>query len=119
MGKLWLYAEKWVAFEKELAVVVVRTEDDEGKLRDVFMRTTFALRCFTLCVRCQQKSPRKRARRLCRCCSNIKGQGVFAIEMFLLQDLAGSIVVNEVAPRPHNSGEFSGFFAHIYRPPPH
>jgi dTDP-glucose 4,6-dehydratase len=36
MGKLQLYAEKWVAFEKELAVVVVRTEDDEGKLRDVY-----------------------------------------------------------------------------------
>ncbi|KAG7150285.1 Phosphoribosylaminoimidazole carboxylase like protein [Verticillium longisporum] len=35
MGKLPLYAEKWVPFELELAVMVVRTEDDDGQLRDV------------------------------------------------------------------------------------
>ena len=31
--------------------------------------------------------------------------GVLAVEMFLLAD--GSIVINELAPRPHNSGHFS------------
>jgi 5-(carboxyamino)imidazole ribonucleotide synthase len=31
--------------------------------------------------------------------------GVMAVEMFLLAD--GSILVNELAPRPHNSGHFS------------
>lgn len=31
--------------------------------------------------------------------------GVMAVEMFLLED--GSLLVNELAPRPHNSGHFS------------
>ncbi|QQL46065.1 5-(carboxyamino)imidazole ribonucleotide synthase [Sulfuriroseicoccus oceanibius] len=31
--------------------------------------------------------------------------GVFAVELFLLED--GSLVVNEIAPRPHNSGHYT------------
>lgn len=31
--------------------------------------------------------------------------GLFAIEMFLLND--GNVLINEIAPRPHNSGHFS------------
>jgi 5-(carboxyamino)imidazole ribonucleotide synthase len=31
--------------------------------------------------------------------------GLLAVEMFLLED--GTILVNELAPRPHNSGHFS------------
>jgi 5-(carboxyamino)imidazole ribonucleotide synthase len=33
------------------------------------------------------------------------GVGVFGVELFLTAD--GSIVVNEVAPRPHNSGHYT------------
>jgi phosphoribosylaminoimidazole carboxylase len=33
------------------------------------------------------------------------GAGVFGVEMFLLED--GSINLNEVAPRPHNSGHYT------------
>ncbi len=32
----------------------------------------------------------------------LKGKGVFAVEMFLTPD--GDILINEIAPRPHNSG---------------
>jgi 5-(carboxyamino)imidazole ribonucleotide synthase len=31
--------------------------------------------------------------------------GVLCVEFFVLQD--GSLVVNEIAPRPHNSGHYS------------
>ena len=31
--------------------------------------------------------------------------GVLAVEMFVLED--GKLLVNELAPRPHNSGHFS------------
>jgi 5-(carboxyamino)imidazole ribonucleotide synthase len=31
--------------------------------------------------------------------------GVMAVEMFLLED--GALLINELAPRPHNSGHFS------------
>ena len=33
------------------------------------------------------------------------GAGVFGVEMFLLED--GEILLNEVAPRPHNSGHYT------------
>ena len=31
--------------------------------------------------------------------------GVFGVEMFALSD--GSVVLNEIAPRPHNSGHYT------------
>ncbi len=34
-----------------------------------------------------------------------KGKGVFGVEMFLLED--DKLLVNEVAPRPHNSGHYT------------
>eukprot|EP01018_Ginkgo_biloba_P017468 Gb_05836 [translate_table: standard] len=37
-----------------------------------------------------------------RAVSSLKGAGVFAVELFLTGD--GQILLNEVAPRPHNSG---------------
>ena len=40
-----------------------------------------------------------------QCCSVCAGAGVFGVEMFLLED--GQILLNEVAPRPHNSGHFT------------
>ena len=153
MGKLQLYAEKWVAFEKELAVVVVRTEDDEGKLRDVYAYPAVeTIHEDSICTKVfypPRQVPTEISEKASKTAADVvrilKGRGVFAVEMFLLQDgkspleksyrlgaytLAGSIVVNEVAPRPHNSGELSGFFAHIhseysrffahiYRPPLH
>ncbi len=33
------------------------------------------------------------------------GAGVFGVEMFLLED--GGLLLNEVAPRPHNSGHYT------------
>ena len=41
-------------------------------------------------------------RRLASVCA---GAGVFGVEMFLLED--GQILLNEVAPRPHNSGHYT------------
>ena len=35
----------------------------------------------------------------------LKGAGIFGIEMFVMQD--ENVVINEIAPRPHNSGHYS------------
>jgi 5-(carboxyamino)imidazole ribonucleotide synthase len=35
----------------------------------------------------------------------LKGSGIFGIEMFLTRD--EDVLVNEIAPRPHNSGHYS------------
>ena len=38
-------------------------------------------------------------------CAMALGAGVFGVEMFLLAD--GNILLNEIAPRPHNSGHYT------------
>ena len=50
--------------------------------------------------------------------ASLQGAGIFGVELFELPD--GSVVLNEIAPRPHNSGHFtieacetSQFEAHI------
>ena len=40
-----------------------------------------------------------------RAVASFKGKGVFGVEMFLLKD--DSILINEIAPRPHNSGHYT------------
>jgi phosphoribosylaminoimidazole carboxylase len=40
-----------------------------------------------------------------RAVSTFPGTGVFGVELFLLED--ESLVVNEIAPRPHNSGHYT------------
>ena len=36
---------------------------------------------------------------------SLEGSGIFGIEMFLTE--GGEVLVNEIAPRPHNSGHYS------------
>ncbi|KEY71288.1 hypothetical protein S7711_08869 [Stachybotrys chartarum IBT 7711] len=110
MGKLQLYAEKFVPFVKELAVMVVRTEDDEGNLKGVHAYPPVeTVHEESICTKVFYP-PRRIAADITKEASlvasnvvrTLKGRGVFAVELFLKED--GSILVNEVAPRPHNSG---------------
>ncbi|KAK0734395.1 phosphoribosylaminoimidazole carboxylase [Lasiosphaeria miniovina] len=113
LGKLPLYAEKWAPFVKELAVMVIRTEDDEGHLRNcVAYPAVETVHEDSVCTKVFMP-PRDVAEKVCEdaralACnviSTLWGRGVFAVEMFVLED--GSLVVNEVAPRPHNSGHYT------------
>lgn len=94
MGKLQLYAEKWVPFEKELAVIVVRTEDDEGNLRDVHAYPAVeTIHEESICTKVFYP-PRRVSADVCEKASKmaadvirtLKGRGIFAVEMFLLKD---------------------------------
>ncbi|KAF6841241.1 phosphoribosylaminoimidazole carboxylase [Colletotrichum plurivorum] len=113
MGKLSLYAEKWVPFDMELAVMVVRTEDEDGELRKVHTYPAVeTIHEESICTKVFYP-PRKVPTDVCEkarkvagdVVKTLKGRGVFAVEMFLLKD--GTITVNEVAPRPHNSGHWT------------
>ena len=37
--------------------------------------------------------------------ASFSGGGIFGVELFLLAD--GSVLLNEIAPRPHNSGHYT------------
>ncbi|KAI1209438.1 phosphoribosylaminoimidazole carboxylase [Annulohypoxylon truncatum] len=113
MGDQPLYAEKWVPFEMELSVMVLRTEDDNGKLKHVYPYPVVeTIHEDSICTkvfyppRNIPEDIKKRAQKVASdVIASLWGRGVFAVEMFLLAD--GQILVNEVAPRPHNSGHFT------------
>lgn len=102
-----LYAERLVAFSKELVVLAAR--DTRGNV--VFYPVVETVHHNNIChivMAPAQISPaiRKRATGLAKgVMKRLKGSGVFAIEMFLTKDKA--ILVNEIAPRVHNSGHFT------------
>ncbi|KAI1858975.1 uncharacterized protein JN550_012237 [Neoarthrinium moseri] len=113
MGNQPLYAEKWVPFEMELAVMVMRTEDDDGKLIkaspypvvETIHEDSICTKVFFPPRKVSDDVKARAQKVACDVVSNLWGRGVFAVEMFLLKD--GHILVNEVAPRPHNSGHYT------------
>ncbi|KAF3925363.1 hypothetical protein ABW20_dc0110041 [Dactylellina cionopaga] len=113
MGNFSLYAEKFQPFQKELAVMVIRTENSEGELRNIYAYPAVeTIHEDSVCTKVFYP-PRQVPTDACEAArqlassvvGTLKGRGVFAVEMFLHQD--NTLVVNEVAPRPHNSGHYT------------
>ncbi|XAR53564.1 Phosphoribosylaminoimidazole carboxylase [Bertholletia excelsa] len=99
-----LYVEKWAPFIKELAVIVVRGRDNSILCYPVVETIHRENICHI--VKAPANVPWK-IRKLAtdvayKAVSSLEGAGVFAVELFLTED--GQILLNEVAPRPHNSG---------------
>ncbi|KAH9054173.1 Phosphoribosylaminoimidazole carboxylase [Lactarius vividus] len=108
LGGRPLYAEKWVSFIKEIAVMVVRTATGdtfsypvvETVHKDNICHLVFAP------LRSRDAGLLARARDIAESAvRSLSGAGVFCVEMFLLAN--GQILVNEIAPRPHNSGHYT------------
>lgn len=103
-SKSSLYAEKFVPFEKELAVVSARDMFDAIKSFDVVETVHKNNICHI--VRSPAQIPEDikiKAKELGgKVLEALGGVGVFAVEMFL--DTNSNILVNEIAPRVHNSG---------------
>ncbi|XWS64726.1 hypothetical protein CRYUN_Cryun05aG0028600 [Craigia yunnanensis] len=99
-----LYVEKWAPFVKELAVIVARGRDNSILSYPVV--ETIHKENICLIVKAPADVPWK-VKKLAndvayKAISSLEGAGVFAVELFLTRD--GQILLNEVAPRPHNSG---------------
>ncbi|WPV02518.1 5-(carboxyamino)imidazole ribonucleotide synthase [Mucilaginibacter sp. cycad4] len=98
--------EQWIDFEKEIAVIVARNENGEiSTFPMVEMEfnpkanlVEFLIAPSTLPFAIQQKAEQI-AKKIA---DSLKIVGLLAVEMFL--DKHGRILVNELAPRPHNSG---------------
>lgn len=115
-----LYAEKWCPFAKELAVMVVRTLEGE-----VFAYPTVeTIHQDNIChlvyapARVLDSVQKKAAILAQNAVKSFPGCGIFGVEMFLLPN--HELLVNEIAPRPHNSGHYtidacvtSQFEAHV------
>lgn len=102
-----VYAELWAPFKAELAVMVVKTKD--GILSFPTVETIHENSiCKLVYAPAGNISPdvAKKAQELARkAVEAFEGKGVFAVEMFLLPN--DDLLVNEIAPRPHNSGHYT------------
>ena len=116
LGDRPLYAERWASFKKELAVMVVKTKQEANV--DQFANLTLAFPVtetihedsickltYTPPREVSQKVQRQAQELAQRAVSTFKGTGVFGVELFLLEN--DELIVNEIAPRPHNSGHYT------------
>lgn len=102
-----VYVEKFVPFIKELAVMVARSTKGEIKAYPIVETMHKNNICHIVYAPAAiKKSLQKKAEKLAtQVMKNLKGAGVFGIEMFLTKK--GEVLINEIAPRVHNSGHYS------------
>ncbi|CAH7685663.1 phosphoribosylaminoimidazole carboxylase [Phakopsora pachyrhizi] len=117
-SKLKLYAERFVTFSCEIAVMVVRgknsrVEPGTSRVPECELRTYQPVEtvhrnsiCHTVYSPLRRGGPKASdsALKLAEDAISALGNGavgVFGVEMFLLPD--GNVLLNEIAPRPHNS----------------
>ncbi|AAW43646.1 phosphoribosylaminoimidazole carboxylase [Cryptococcus deneoformans JEC21] len=104
LGDRPLYAEGWAPFVKEVAVMVVRNKEGEVRSYDA-VETIHRESILRVCLAPLrgEKGVNQRARELAeKAVGHLEGAGIFGVEMFLMPD--GELLLNEIAPRPHNSG---------------
>ncbi|OUD15498.1 5-(carboxyamino)imidazole ribonucleotide synthase [Thioflexithrix psekupsensis] len=101
--------EEFVAFKKELAIMIARDKqgniacypvvemvfDDRTNICDIVAAPA------TISPALAEQARKIAVDAICA----LDGIGVFGVEMFLTQD--DQILVNEIAPRPHNSGHYT------------
>jgi 5-(carboxyamino)imidazole ribonucleotide synthase len=99
--------EQFVHFAREVSVIVARTRNDEVRCFEVFENQH---RNHILDITTVNKPGASAPDRIARSAKELATQiaraidlvGLLCVEMFVTQD--NSLIVNELAPRPHNSG---------------
>lgn len=102
-------AEDLVSFKNELAVIVARNPSGEMKTYPVvemeFHPTANQVE-YVICPARINNEVADKARKMAETVSEaFQHVGLLAVEMFQTED--DQIIINEVAPRPHNSGHYS------------
>ncbi|MCL2054321.1 MAG: 5-(carboxyamino)imidazole ribonucleotide synthase [Oscillospiraceae bacterium] len=106
-GKIELMAEGFVRFEKEISVLACRSVDGDtvvypiaqNQHEDSILKETRAPACVT------EETARKAREIAARVMDVFGAVGMFCVEMFVTRE--GDVLVNEIAPRPHNSGHYT------------
>ncbi len=101
-----LIVEEFIDFEKELAVMAARGTQGEVKCHPVVETIHKDNICHTVIApaRVGEDTQSKAKEVAMKTMKVLKGAGIFGIEMFLLN---GEVLINEIAPRPHNSGHYT------------
>ena len=101
-----IMAEEFINFEKEVAVIVARNKSGETAVypcvetiqKNHICHKVIAPAKVAIDISMQAKEMAEKA------VKTIDGVGVFGVEMFVKKD---KILLNEIAPRPHNSGHYT------------
>lgn len=101
-----IYAEEFIPFIRELAVMIVRTKKEiitypvvETIQKNHICHTVIAPASI------DKKTQNYINQIAVAALKSIRGFGIYGIELFHLKD--GQIMVNEIAPRPHNTGHYT------------
>jgi 5-(carboxyamino)imidazole ribonucleotide synthase len=105
-GHRWIL-EQFVDFVRELSVLVIRNESGECRVYPVvenrheqgILRETRVPAAVALRVAEQAAELSKQA------VAALQGVGAFCVELFETRE--GNLLINEIAPRPHNSGHYT------------
>jgi 5-(carboxyamino)imidazole ribonucleotide synthase len=100
-------AERFVPFERELAVMVARAPSSAPRAYPVVETVQRHHVCHEVVAPAPVPEPvRTHAAAVALAAADAaEGVGVTGVELFLLDD--GTVLVNELAPRPHNSGHYT------------
>lgn len=107
LGRYELLAEQFVPFACEISMLVVRSvagdirsyQLSENEHQDSILRRSMVPARVSPAVAANAQVVAEKVMAL------FAGVGVFCVEMFVTAD--GTVLVNEVAPRPHNSGHYT------------
>ncbi|GCE26590.1 N5-carboxyaminoimidazole ribonucleotide synthase [Dictyobacter alpinus] len=107
LGDRELYVEKYIDLDKELGIMIARNERGESSSFPVVEMLHERDICLTVMAPAPISSElQAEAQKMAsETIDKLQGIGIFGVEMFL--DKEGKIWLNEIAPRPHNSGHYS------------
>lgn len=105
-GSRWIL-EEWLPFERELSILVVRGTDGQSQTYPLVenLHEDGILRQTVVPADVPQAVADLAAGMARDAVQALDGVGVFCMELFLMAD--GRLVINEIAPRPHNSGHYT------------
>ncbi|MCL2854746.1 MAG: 5-(carboxyamino)imidazole ribonucleotide synthase [Defluviitaleaceae bacterium] len=107
LGSTDLMVESFVDFTMEISVLACRGQNGEIAVYPVAQNDheNEVLNETRVPANISEKTSKQAMDVARRVMEIFEGVGMFCVEMFVLQD--GSVSVNEIAPRPHNSGHYT------------
>ncbi len=99
--------EKWIPFEKEVSVIITRNPTGESAVFPVAenLHENNILHQTVVPARISKPAEEKAVKAARQLAEALNLTGTLAVEMFLTKD--DEIYINELAPRPHNSGHYT------------
>lgn len=106
-AKVQLVLEQFIRFEKEISVIAARSPQGEIKTFPAAenIHVDNILHLSIVPARISEELQQEAERLAMRIAEGLGAVGLIAVELFVTAD--GELFVNELAPRPHNSGHYT------------